>query len=428
MRHEDISSEAQATRVPKILLTDTSRWALAARLAISLSKAGSDVFAVCPARHPLLQTSVIRQTFRYSGIRPLESLMAAIEAAKPHLIIACDDRGIQHLHELHAVARNAGPAAASLAALIERSLGTPESFPIVSSRYDLLRIAREEQLRVPEMQLVRNVEDLKTWQSRQPLPWVLKADGTWGGRGVKIAQAVGQAEQAFLDLTRLFGLGRVIKRYLVNRDPFWLRPWWRHSTPQVIVQSHIQGRPANCAVVCWQGKVLAGFAVEVVSADGLTGPASVVRVVDNSEMMLCAERIARRLGLSGFFGLDFMIEDGSGAAYLIEMNPRCTPLCHLRLGNGRDMVGALWAQLTGQPYRETPPVTLNNMIAYFPQAWTTKSEFLQSSYQDIPQGEPALVQELLAPWPDRSFLFRLSNWLHRLMNFETTVGINKSPG
>ena len=166
--------------------------------------------------------------------------------------------------------------------------------------------------------------------------------------------------------------------------------------------------------MCWQGSVLAGIAVEVVSADGLTGPASVVRVVDNSKMLLSAERLARRLNLSGFFGLDFMIEDGSNEAFLIEMNPRCTPLCHLRLGIGRDMIGALWAQLSGQPLPDSMPVTENNMIAYFPQAMNSKSEYLESSFHDIPQGEPELVEEFLSPWPERSFLFRLVTRMDQL--------------
>jgi predicted ATP-grasp superfamily ATP-dependent carboligase len=134
-------------------------------------------------------------------------------------------------------------------------------------------------------------------------------------------------------------------------------------------------------------------------------------------MMVCAERIARRLKLSGFFGLDFMIEEGSGATYLVEMNPRGTPLCHLQLGKGRDMVDALWALLSHQPRQETPPVTQNNMIAYFPRAWNRENELLKSSFQDIPLDEPDLVREILRPWPTRTLLALADNqlrevWLH----------------
>ena len=140
-----------------------------------------------------------------------------------------------------------------------------------------------------------------------------------------------------------------------------------------------------------------------------------MRIVDNAEMMFAAERIASRLDLSGFFGLDFMIEQGSGATYLIEMNPRTTPLCHLRSGKGRDLAGAFWAQLAGQPFPESAPMTQNQMIAYFPEA--CDSELLKSCFQDIPQSEPDLVGELLRPWPNRTLLFRLFNSQKKKANF-----------
>jgi len=426
VENKDLNSKNRATTAPRVLLTDTNRWPLGARLAMGLADVGCEVSAVCPTHgHPLQKTSIVRRTFAYSGLRPLRSLQAAIERTKPHMIIPCDDRSAQHLHELHGRARSLGAGGSDLAALLERSLGRPEGYPVVSARYDLLEIASELGIRVPEMKLIDSVDDLKAWHETAIFPWVLKADGTFGGGGVRIAHSMKQAAQAFQELTEMFGAGRVIKRLCVNRDPFWLRPWWNLHRPTVIAQGYIQGRPANCAVVCWEGKVLAGIGVEVVSADGLTGPASIVRVVNNPEMMLAGERIANRLGVSGFFGLDFMIEDKSGAAYLIEMNPRCTPLCHLQLGKGRDMAGALWAQLTGQPLQERPPVTENDMIAYYPQAWNSKSELLQSSFQDLPQQEPALILELLRPWPDRSLLFRLSNRLQHIANLAAGLLTNK---
>jgi hypothetical protein len=398
------------TPPPTVLLTDTNRWATPTRLAIGLSRAGCIVSAVCsPQGHPLSKTRVVRETFPYSGLRPLESLTAAIEATNPQIILPCDDRGVEHLHELHGRATRLGASGIDLARLIERSLGPPESYPIVSARYDLLRLAREEGLRVPDTSPINSMQDLQSWRESHPLPWALKADGTFGGRGVRIAKTPKQAEEFFSEITRMFGARRAIKRLVLNRDAFWLRPWWHNARPAVVAQAYVQGHPANCGVVCWQGKVLAGIGVEVVSAEGLTGPASVVRVVDNAEMMLAAERIAKRLGLSGFFGLDFIIEDATGYAYLIEMNPRCTPLCHLQLGKGRDMVSALYAQLMGQPIRETPAVTKNDLIAYFPQAWTCASEYLKSSFHDVPKGEPDLLDELLQPWPDRSLMYRIGN-------------------
>jgi hypothetical protein len=408
----NLQSTATAVSTVKVLLTDTNRWALAARLAISLSEAGCQVSALCPKPgHALLKTRVVKRTFSYSGFHPVESLAAAIEAVEPDIIVPSCDRGVGHLHELYARVQRREEAGSKLAALIELSLGSPGSYSTVSSRYDLLTLAREEGVRVPNTIRVNAPEDLESLHALESYPCVLKADGTWGGGGVKIVYTPDAVRQSFAQLTRLFRLGYASKRLIVNRDSFWLRPWWNGFRHPVIVQSYIHGRPANCAVVCWKGRVLAGIGVEVVVSDGLTGPASVVRVVDNAEMMFAAERIASRLGLSGFFGLDFMIEEGTGASYLIEMNPRTTPLCHLRLGKGRDMAGALWAQLSGQPFQEAPPVTQNEIIAYFPEA--CKSELLQSCFEDIPQGEPELVQELLRPWPNRTMLFRLFSRLNR---------------
>jgi hypothetical protein len=400
-QHSDVIPAGQQAPTPRVLLTDTERRSTAARLAIGLTKAGCRVSAVCPTRgHPLLLTGVVQKTFPYSSLLPIESLMAAIGAANPDIIIPCDERGVEHLHELYLCAGN------NLAALIERSLGSPEGYPTVSSRYELLRIASEEGLRVPDTMLVDDVADLKRWRQGHGLPWVLKVDGTFGGRGVKIASSPEEAKGFFLKMNRPHRMIRVAKRLIVNRDPFWIRPWWQHSRASIIAQSYVQGRPANCGVLCWNGQVLAGIGVEVIRWDGLTGPASVVRVVDNAAMTLAAERIARRLALSGFFGLDFIIEDGTFDTYLIEMNPRCTPLSHLQLGEGRDLVSALWAQLSGQPCPKIPAVTQNDMIAYFPQAWAGDRELLESSFQDVPVDEPDLVRELLRPWPDRTFLFR----------------------
>jgi len=415
MERSDVNSKERTGAPTRVLLTGTNRWPAPARLAIGFAKAGCEVSAVCPSPgHPLLKTRAVQRAFPYSALRPLDSLTAAIEATDPRIIIPCDDLGVQHLHDLYVRTRSQGGSGDWIATLIERSLGSPESYPIVPNRYRLLQIAREEGLLVPHTNPIDTTGDFGSGYVGWPFPWVLKADGTWGGKGVRIANVREQAEQFFGELTRAPRATAVIKRLVMHRDRLRLWASWHRSKPAVIVQSYIQGRPANCAVACWEGKVLAGIGVEVVSAEGLQGPAIVVRVVDNSEMMVAAERIARRLRLSGFFGLDFMIEDETNATYLIEMNPRCTPLCHLRLGKGHDMIGSLRAQFAGESFGNTPPVTHNDMIAYFPQAWTSQSQFLELSFQDVPQEEPDLMDALLHPWSERSLVGRAVDSLRRL--------------
>jgi hypothetical protein len=53
-------------------------------------------------------------------------------------------------------------------------------------------------------------------------------------------------------------------------------------------------------------------------------------------------------------------------------------------------------------------------IAYFPQAWTCQSEFLESSFQDIPREEPDLIQAHLYPWSERSLVGRAVDYLRQL--------------
>jgi hypothetical protein len=69
-------------------------------------------------------------------------------------------------------------------------------------------------------------------------------------------------------------------------------------------------------------------------------------------------------------------------------------------------------------------VTQNEIIAYFPEA--CNSELLHSCFEDIPQGEPELVQELLRPWLNRTMLFRLFNRLRRPSTSSTGAGTSDS--
>jgi hypothetical protein len=354
------------------------------------------------------------RTFSYSAFHPLNSLRHAIESTVPDLILPCDDRAVQHLQELSRQFQAHGEAQDMVAGLIERSLGPPASYSIVSARYDLLQLAQAEGIRVPTTCLLQTAEDLARWETKQTFPWVLKADGTWGGCGVRIAKCPKDAQRMLHALQSPCGLKRAIKRALVNRDSFYLRAWWQAVRPAVIAQAFVSGRPANCAVACWEGKVLAQIDVEVVIASSSTGPAKAVRRVDNPEMVRAAELIARKLCLSGLFGLDFMVETGSGATYLVEMNPRCTPLSHIHPGSGPDLVAALHARLAG---RQPPAISAaavedrNEVIAYYPHAWNLNSELLTSSLQDFPHGEPELARALLRPFPEETLLYRIAGYL-----------------
>jgi len=405
----------------RILLTDTKRWAVGVRIGIELAQMGCDVAMLCPAEgHPVQTVRSIRRRFVYDGFAPVASLRTAIDRFRPDLVLPTCDRGLAHLHRLHDQAWGDGED--WIVACIERSLGPAESYPIVSNRYKLLRLAQEEGIRVPTTMPLSSVSDLPAAEDLG-LPLVVKADGTWGGCGVKVARTREELETAFCDLRGRGGVPRLVKELALNRDRCnTLHDWWSFH-PEMIAQRFVEGRPANCAVACLEGKVLAGIAVEVIATNGDRGPASMIEIVEGTEMLRAAEKIARRLRLSGFFGLDFMVEPETGAAWLIEMNARCTQPCSLPLGTGRNLPVALCAALAGVPEPESACLTALSRIAYFPKPAGSFADSVDlpvwSYHYDIPADEPDLVHLLLHQWPDRGLL---GQWVDRMRGIDRGTG------
>jgi hypothetical protein len=402
---------------PGILLVAANRWSLAARLASGFLDLGCRVAAVCPVPgHPIRKVPGVLHIYRYAARHPLDSLQTAIEEFAPDIIVPVCDRSVQHLHELHARCGSDTVLDRQTRMLIEQSLGPPDSYPIVSSRYDLLMLAKDAGIRVPETVRVDSAEDLRQWESR--LPWLLKADGSSSGHGVRRAETLTRGEKALREIASRISAFQMFMQLLLYRDRAFTISRWAGSRPGIIAQAIVSGRPANCAVVCWKGELLAGIAVEVVQADGPFEPAIVVQVVEGREMLDAAKLISRRLQLTGFFGLDFMLEEGTGKSYLIEMNPRCAPPCSLNLGEGRDLMAAFWAKLADQETPQRPSITQKTRIAYFPTAVLRKGVLpdvsqSESIYLDVPVGEPELIQELLHPWSEMSLTGRLFHQLRR---------------
>jgi aspartokinase/homoserine dehydrogenase 1 len=382
---------------PTVLVATTDRWYPTVRLAMALANAGCKVEAVCPSRHPVAKTRAVPRPYLYRGLAPLKSFTEAIAATKPDFILPGDDLATRHLHELHHRERQKGKAGAALCELIERSLGAPESFPIVYARTSFMEVARREGIRVPETQIIATISDLRDWIGRTDFPAVLKADGSSGGYGVRIVNTTKEAVRAFGKLQAPPLLARAAKRALVDQDKTLIWPSLLRRRSVVNAQTFVAGREATSTIVCWEGAVLAALHFEVLSKRDSAGPATVVRLIENSEMAAAAEKIARRLNLSGIHGLDFMLQAQTGDAYLIEMNPRATQVGHLTLGPGRDLPAALYSALSGEPVREAVRVTENDTIVLFPHEWKRNpdSAFLQTGYHDVPWEEPELVRNCL---------------------------------
>lgn len=358
---------------------------------------------MCPPGHPLRYLTKVRQFYKLRAFRSRRSLLSAITAATPDIIVPCDDRIVSQLHELFALIPELRP-------LIEYSLGDPSGFAITDSRSELLRMAADLGIRVPKTMAVQTEADVQAGFQRLDTAAVMKLDGTHGGEGVRIVRSGIEAALAFRSLRRSTGFLTATRRLLIYSDALSGWNWSRRKRSEVVLQEFINGQPANNMIASWRGEVLGVVSVECLSCQGPTGSASVVRRIDQPEMLLAARLLAAHLKISGFFGLDFMLERESGRPYLIEMNPRCTQLGHLQFPETGDLAGALCERLTHGLHRPPEAPIQQRTIAFYPQAWNASKlpEEWRASFHDIPWEEPSLVDYLTQPpWPDRRWLSRV---------------------
>jgi len=389
---------------PSVLIVAAKWWPTSARLAITLVRTGCRVGAVYPAGHPLKFISGIEYIRRYRGIRSLKCLRRYISEWQPDMVIPCDDGVVGQLHELH----RQEPAMRNL---IERSIGSPDGYAVVGSRLQLLSTAAGLGIRVPRTVRVSNAQDLVDWHSNSDAISVLKVDGESGGNGVRVSRSLDESSAAWRELRTRPTAAHAWKRLAIDRDP--LATWVRSNAGvrEVTIQEFIAGRPANSMLLCRDGAVIVQASALVVASDGPTGAATIIRPVSDRRMALAGELLAAKLHLSGFCGLDFMVEATTGNPYLIEMNPRCTQLGHLEFAGQGSLAAALCADMKGEPVSSPLHPIRPGTIALFPQAFAkiaAQSPHLDSSYHDIPWEEPRLVHELmLEPWPIRRWAARL---------------------
>jgi predicted ATP-grasp superfamily ATP-dependent carboligase len=353
---------------------------------------------------------------------PIRSLRAAIDAAQPDLVIPCDDLATTHLHHLHALASRSATDLPNISALLERSLGNPAYFSDVDSRNAFMSLAREEGVCAPNTAIATSADGVLSWLKENGLPAVLKVDGTHGGAGTEIIHSLAAAESSFHKLDAGILVSRVAKHAVLAGDFSGARSWLRNSKSAVNIQSFVPGPDASSSVACWQGEVLAMIQFEVLRKTYPKGSASVLRLIDIPEISATVKKMVSRLGLSGLVGFDFILEEQSGRPYLIELNPRATQTCHLRLGEGRDLVAALRFRISGEALQAVPRVTDNDVIALFPQEWQKDpdSEFIKSAYHDVPWDEPELVRAAIQFRPQSGGWLSQGRW--REVRSKLTVG------
>jgi hypothetical protein len=384
---------------PRILLLTTERWPMAALLAHALMDAGFAVWALCPKDHPMRVLDELAGAPVYDHLRRHAQLRRVVTRLAPDLVIPCDDLAVAVLHEHHALCHG-GARGVACGALIERSLGDPDQYGLLRRKSAFIRLAAEHGVRTPATVVIESAADLSRRLVDATFPLVVKADGWSGGRGTRIVRSADEALAAHASLSRPISWISAIKDSLREGASLPLVQRARAVCPTVTLQAFAAGAPVNRAVVCHGGAVIAGRTFEAVQTMPNNGNATVVRPRHIPQIDAAVERCVALLGLSGLAGFDFMYNEATGAAYLLEVNPRATSACYTALQGEPDLADALFAAATGsaafnEPIGNWPDTAL---IALFPQETERdpQSPYLQNAHQQAPLDRPDLVRACLA--------------------------------
>jgi predicted ATP-grasp superfamily ATP-dependent carboligase len=369
------------THQSKVLIFATRDWFGPARLPSALVRAGFSVVSLSFAEALITHSRHVETRLLLpdapSDTDFITALRRALLSVEPDLVVPGDDPAVELLHALYFDAKANGPA--SLTACLQRSLGDSAHYPQVQSRQGLHAQAVELGLRLPEQEVVTSLDEAKGFADRHGFPLVLKVENSSAGFGTYICKDVAALAAGFAYFDARFGR--------------------RGQTPSVMLaQRFITGQVAMRAVVALAGRVLAGLsALKVETHPAPTGPSTIVEFIENHEMARSAEELTRAFGIAGFASFDFMLEEGTGAAYLIELNPRPTPIVHLGGAFGPDLAGALWQALTRTPPRASQAVDARRRVALFPQEWVRQkdSAYFEKAFHDVPWDDPGLVSALV---------------------------------
>jgi hypothetical protein len=376
-----------------------ARWG-AARLVKPLGDAGFNVAALCPRDNPLAQTRFLRRCFALASImnarRIEQALAAAMRDWQPRLIIPGDERAVACLQALLRRIRRGGKTSLSPAAVevLGVSLGNPERFDAMMLKSDTVRLARELGVKVPAGATVASAREAVVIAERIGFPVFVKRSFSWAGLGVTRCDDADELTAAFeaTQVHRRVPFHATLKRIL-HRD-------WNPTISTVDVQQAVRGVPAFYCTVALNGRMLAGIAGVARRTCAATGPSSMVWLGPHDAMAHAAARMIGALGATGFIGFDFMVEAQTGAVYLLECNPRPTPVCHLGGRLGVDLCAALAAGLHGAAGPARAPLH-EETIALFPQEWLRDARGLDGfeGFVDVPFDDPALVCAMLGKPP-----------------------------
>ena len=372
------------TDAPAVLVVSTHAWTQVSRLAFRFWKYGCRISALCAPESELRLAMHVDCCYSFLPWDPLGSLHAAIEKSGAEYLLPGDDLAFFLIHKFLVKY----PA---YKVLVERSVGAARSFDILQSRYRTLELAERLGIRIARTHPLRCFKDVEGPAPGERFPLLLKRDGSGGGRGVAIVRDAAELRKQYARLRLRPSLGFKLRRLLAF-DPMAIVESFGMEGAGGCTQEKIEGTPATAMFACWQGRVLGSLQARVLASQGETKPAMVIELMRDERMERAGALLAESLGLSGFFGLDFMLSEVTGDPYLIEVNPRSTQMGHIQTAGHVDLAGLLWTQWTGRPAPEPGDERLGKVVAFYPfvRERFPRNKLLMKARSDI-AGDDLLV-------------------------------------
>ena len=342
-----------------------------ARFVRALKEVGFEVATLCQKGDLLGKTDFADRRY-FADVRDetemVMTLHNAVTSFQPDIILPSSENNVQVLQTYRKVL-DVGKLTLDDA---QRQMVFDCSFPtdsekLLFSKIDLLDRLAELGVRIPAQQELFTIGNADDFVQKHGYPVILKPSFGSGGIGIHICH----------DEDQLFtALGKCLK-----------------SGNRYCIQQYLGNQTAVMHYVAKDGELVAGnMTYRLRTYPGETGPTSVVRVMDNPEMLDVARKICRLLGYNGIGAPQFIVEnEGVGRAWLIELNPRMGSFDHLWQRIGTDFAAALRDAWTRRPVEHKPP-QLGLTVALYPQETMRdpQSPFLDG-INDLPVGDEGLM-------------------------------------
>ena len=360
---------AATTPLKRVLCIEAANWVGIERLPIHLSESGFDVGCLCSDKSVLNKISCLSC---YNWILPGNfdyRLEEVIMGFKPDLLIFMDEYSIGMVSRI--IALNPRDILSRHRKLLEKSLGNLKTVADRILRRSLMSL--QESVRIPKTLASRSLIELLEFGASVNWKAFFKAEFTCSGMGVISTES----EQLFLETS---------KQLL-------------HEGKQFIVQESIRGITAMRAAVAYEGKILCGISFnKIMATAGGIGYSTVVMATQQEEMKATTEKIGELLKINGPFSCDFIVDNDTGAAYLIEINPRPTTVFHLGHLFGVSFASSFGAIIDGTTQIQNDNVLGDKEIALFPKELfrDSKSPKLTTAMHDVPWEYPEVVAHYIS--------------------------------